>query len=496
MFGRVLAAALVAGTVLLAPASAQRRSKLKLASVFGDHMVLQRGVKVPVWGKAGAEQWLAVRFRHDTYRTRADENGDWRVDIGPYEPGPPDDLWVTSAGVKRLKDVLVGDVWLCSGQSNMEWPVRLSNDAEREVPNAAHSQLRLFRVAHKPADEPMRQVEGSWQLCSPETIPDFSAVAYSFGRELQVSLDVPIGLIQSTWGGTPAEAWTSREGLAARDELGPILESWDAAAADFAKQLSAWEQASVAAQEKGDEPPPRPQREDRDQAASALYNGMIAPLVPAALRGVIWYQGESNASRAYEYRALFTALIEDWRRVLGAELPFYFVQLANFKTDDPASWAELREAQTMALALPHTGMAVTIDIGNPTDIHPRNKQEVGRRLALWALSDSYGKELVCSGPLFTWHEIEGASIRVHFTYAGGGLTTRGGAAPQGFEVASADGDFVPAEATIDGATIVVKSDAVPEPAHVRYAWTDNPENANVVNRERLPASPFRTDERR
>jgi sialate O-acetylesterase len=332
-------------------------------------------------------------------------------------------------------------------------------------------------------------------------------VGYFFGRELHRSLGVPIGLINTSWGGTPAESWTSLDTLTGNADLKPIVDRWNHALAEFPKaneqyqkEFADWKEAAEKAKAEGKTAPPAPRPPlgpDHPHRAAGLFNGMIVPLVPFAIRGAIWYQGESNAGRAYQYRTLLPAMIQDWREAWGqGEFPFLIVQLANFEARPPqpegSDWAELREAQTMTLALPKTGMAVTIDIGEAKDIHPRNKQDVGRRLALAAQRIAYGNHLVYSGPVYDSMKIEGSKIRIRFQHVGGGLMAKGDA-PLGFTIAGEERNFVPAHATIDGDTVVVWSDQVSDPVAVRYGWADNPV-CNLYNNAELPASPFRTDD--
>ncbi len=474
------------------PAAAQ----LRLPALFSDGMVLQRDAEVAVWGSAAPGQRLAVTFRHRTAKTTVGEDGAWRVVIGPFAAGGPDVLAVR-AGEDALDvgDVLVGEVWVCSGQSNMEWALHTARDAEAEVAAARHPRLRLFEVPRRTASAATTDIDARWQECRPETAREFSAVGYFFGRELLAELDVPIGLIQSAWGGTPAEAWTSPEALAQLPEMEPTLAQWAARDRDYDAALARWRDASAAAKEAGARPPARPRGPDDPHHPSALYHGMVTPLLDYAMRGVIWYQGESNARRAFQYRSLFPAMIRDWRRAFGrGDFPFYFVQLANFRVREPLTWAELREAQAEALSEPNVGMAVSIDIGDADDIHPRFKQEFGARLARCALAGTYGRDVVASGPVYSGHEIGDGTVRVRFDHAEG-LRARDDAAVGGFELASAEGEFHPAEAVIDGSTVVLRCAAVPDPAHVRYAYTDDPATANLANGAGLPAAPFRTDQR-
>lgn len=460
----LVTALMVAGTAITASAQVQ------LASPFSDHMVLQRGRPLPIWGTATPLEKIEVAFRDCKQETTADEHGHWRVDLPAQDLGAAAELKVNASNSITLTDVVVGEVWLCSGQSNMEWSVERCGDAEKEIADATRPTIRLFTAKRTTSAEPQARLEGSWSVCDPESVKGFSATAYYFGRELSKHLEVPIGLIHSSWGGTPVESWVEPQSLREELQAQALLTHWDAA-------IAADEKKSGAA-----------------HAPSRLYNAMIAPLVPFALRGSIWYQGESNASRAEEYRALFPRLIHSWRAAWGqGDFSFLFVQLANFNTkSDPRAWAELREAQTMALALPATGMAVTIDIGNSTDIHPQNKQDVGKRLALWALVHDYGRDLVCSGPLYRRITVRDHEIAIEFDYAKG-LMTAENKPLQGFEVAGSDREFHPADARIEGARVIVSSAAVAKPIAVRYAWRDDPQGANLRNAADLPASPFRSD---
>jgi sialate O-acetylesterase len=400
-----------------------------------------------------------------------------------------------------------GEVWVCSGQSNMAMQVQSSNDSKEEIAAADYPNIRLFTVSRKVAQKPLNDCQGSWSQCSPETVPSFSAVGYFFGRKLHQELNVPIGLIHTSWGGTPAEAWTRIELLKANPDFEPILArhaerlaNFPRAKREYSEKLEQWKQAAEKAKVEGKNPPRRPRAPlgpDNPHSPAGLYNGMIAPLIPYGIQGAIWYQGESNASRAYQYRRLFPTMITNWRKDWRqGNFPFLFVQLANFMDTKPdpgeSAWAELREAQTMTLSLPNTGMATIIDIGEAKDIHPKNKQDVGKRLALWALAETYNNDIVYSGPLYKSMKIEGGRIRLSFDHVGGGLVSRGDEILKGFAVAGADREFVWADAEIDGNTIVVGSDKVAEPVAVRYGWADNPV-CNLYNKEGLPAGPFRTD---
>ena len=633
------------------------RAEVRVPAIIGDHMVLQRDAKVRLWGWADAGEALRVSIGGQALTTTADPAGRWQVQLAPMPAGGPHTLEISGKNTLRFADILFGEVWVASGQSNMEFPLSRAANAVAEIAAARFPRMRLFTVAKATSREPLDNVRGEWTECSPETVTDFSAVAYFFGREVHRALDVPVGLIHSSWGGTPAEAWTSRGALTAEASLKPMVDALDRNAADpetaraYERAVAEWERKNVvvdtgnegfargwaspdldAADWKpmtlpqywertgldidgavwfrrevavpaawagrdliltlgavddfdttyfagvqvgatGKETPAfwthqrsytvpgslvragqtvvavrvfdragdggfigpasamrldlaagggaqaislagawhyqieravpsvspdwgsQPTGPEDQNAPTTLYNAMIAPLTPLAIRGAIWYQGESNASRAFQYRTLFPTLIRDWRRAWGiGNFPFDFVQLANFmaRRDQPgeSEWAELREAQAMALAAPNTGMATAIDIGEANDIHPLNKREVGRRLAVVALARSYGRAIECSGPVYRSHKVQGAKVRLSFEHAAG-LAARNGAL-QGFAVAGKDRHFVWAQGQIDGDSVLVWSDAVAKPVAARYAWADNPD-ANLINGAGLPALPFRTD---
>ncbi|HIJ74863.1 MAG TPA: sialate O-acetylesterase [Candidatus Hydrogenedentes bacterium] len=491
---------------VIPPATAE----VSLPPLFKDHMVLQRGTKLPIWGRAAPGESVEVAVANRAAHTAADADGRWRAVLRPLNAGGPHRLVVKGeTNSIAFEDVLVGEVWVCSGQSNMEWPVSLARDAENEIAAADFPEIRFFSVPKKVADVPQQECGGKWTSCRPKSAAQFSAVGYFFGRSLHRKLGVPIGLIHASWGGTPAEAWTSQAALDADPAFIPLLERWARILADYPdakaeydRAFIEWEQAAKKAKDEGKPEPPRPWPPlgpGHPWRPAALYNAMVAPLAPFAIQGAIWYQGESNADRAYEYRTLFPAMIQDWRRAWSqGDFPFLFVQLANFmgrfETPQPKSaWAELREAQLMTLALDNTGMAVTIDIGEANDIHPKNKQDVGERLALAALAKAYGKKVAYSGPLYKRMKIKGNEVVVSFTHTNRGLATKGGAPLKGFAIAGPDQEFVWADARIRGKKVVVYSDSVPSPVAVRYAWADNPE-CNLYNGAGLPASPFRTDD--
>ncbi len=500
---------IVFGILLLVSAGAAW-ADVKLPAVISDNMVLQRDKKVSIWGWAnpGEEVMASVSWQSMRWAVTTDKDGRWMFKMNSPKTGGPYEMTISGKNSITIKNILVGEVWVCSGQSNMQWSVQASTNAKQEIAAADYPNIRLFTVARKVAEQPQSDCVGSWTLCSPQTIPGFSAVAYYFGRDLHEKLDVPIGLIHTSWGGTPAEAWTRREILEKEADAAPILERYDDAVAKYPQakkeheqKVIEWKKAVEKAKADGKRvkrAPRAPLGPGHPHSPAGLYNGMIAPLIPYGIRGAIWYQGESNASRAYQYRKLFPAMIKNWRDDWGQDkFPFLFVQLANFMPVKPepadSAWAELREAQLMTLALPNTGMAVIIDIGEADDIHPKNKQDVGKRLALWALAGSYGKKLVYSGPIYKTMKIEGDRAILYFGHVGGGFVAEPDEPLKGFAIAGADREFVWADAKIDGDSIVVSSDEVPAPVAVRYAWADNPV-CNLYNEEGLPASPFRTDD--
>ncbi len=483
---------------------------VKLPAVIGDNMVLQRGKASHIWGWSEPNEQIMFNasWRNMSWEVTSNKEGKWSFEMSPPKTAGPHEMTIRSKNTITIKNILVGEVWVCSGQSNMQWSVRQAANPEQEIAAADYPNIRLFTVKRSVAQEPQNDCVGSWTMCSPETVPGFSAVGYFFGRELHKELNVPIGLIHTSWGGTPAEAWTRRGALESVPDCLPILERFDEAMAKYPEakkkydeDVNKWKEAAEKAKAEGKKPPGRPRAPfgpGNPHSPAGLYNAMIAPLIPYSIGGAIWYQGESNAGRAYQYRKLFPAMITNWRQDWGQEnFPFLFVQLANFMAVDPepvdSAWAELREAQLMTLALPNTGMAVIIDIGEAKDIHPKNKQDVGKRLALWALAKTYGKQLVYSGPIYKSKRAEGNKFMLEFEHVGGSLVAGGGEPLKGFAVAGADRKFAWADAKIEGDTVVVSSDEVSAPVAVRYGWANNPV-CNLYNKEGLPASPFRTDD--
>jgi len=484
---------------------------VKLPALIDNNMVLQCNMNTRIWGWADPGERVTVKVADQQKTTVTDDDGRWAVKLKSIKAGGPYEMTVTGKNMIKLSNILVGEVWVCSGQSNMQWPVKFSADSKREIADGNHPMIRLFILNKQGAPEPREDCLGHWDYCSFRTVGEFSGVGYYFGRELMKDLDVPVGLIQSAWGGTPAEAWTSLDALKAEPSLNPILDGWGKILSEKPQELveyydliSAWFvfafECMGQKEPYGDIPKP-PEGYDRGiWIPSWNYNAMIAPLTSCTIRGVIWYQGESNVGRAYRYRTLFPALIKDWRLNWGqGNFPFLFVQLANVSGRDSkpseSTWAELREAQLMTLNLPNTGMAVTIDIGEAGDVHFKNKQDAGLRLAKSALNVAYGRDIVHSGPIYDSMKIRGGKVSVRFKHTGSGLVTGDGGTLKGFAIAGADLQFVWANAVIDGDKIVVWSDEVAQPIAVRYAWGNNPD-CNLYNRERFPASPFRTDRKK
>lgn len=459
-------------------------AEVKLPALVSDNMVLQQQTECNIWGWADPGEKVNVKASWQWFfgkSTTAGSDGKWKLSIKtPKASNAPRTITIKAANTIKLENILIGEVWVGSGQSNMEMPLTsVSNaytgikDSAKEIAAANYPEIRLFQVGNFSSKEPLYNVKPGikmygvppaackWQSCTPETIPTFSSTAYFFARKLHKELGVPVGIIDSSWGGTSAEVWTPAAGLKAlgyHDEL---------------------QQATDSPQKAGKKIPTR------------LYNGMIHPLRNFRIKGVIWYQGEGNSWRANKYRELFSTMIGQWRDVFGYEFPFYYVQIAPYNYGEVNS-ALLREAQFMTLSTPNVGMAVTMDIGNLTDIHPKNKQEVGRRLALWALSKDYArKTIVYSGPIYKNMTIEGDKIRLTFDCTGSGLIAKDGPLTH-FTIAGQDKNFVPATATIENDTIVVSSKKVPAPKAVRFAFTNTAE-PNLFNKEALPASSFRTD---
>jgi sialate O-acetylesterase len=522
--------------LMLCGVAGRARAEITLAPLFTDRVVLQRDKVVPIWGKATAREKVTLTFAGQTRQATPGPDGHWLVFLDPMPAmNEGGELVVTGSNSITLRDVVVGEVWLCSGQSNMEWPVSRVADAPKEIAAANFPLVRHVRIEHVVADMPADTVStgAGWQTSTPETAGGFTAAGYFFARELYQKLGVPIGLVHSSWGGTPIESWMSPAALAGNPAFSVVATRWQQALVDYPTrktvydtEIAEWTRAEAGAKTTAlatpavapktktaaaaridaaaaqreclrQHPRPRPPRGPGDPwTPSGLFNGMINPLLPYALRGMLWYQGESNAERAAEYQALFGTMITSWRAHFAqGDLPFYWVNLANFDVAGDATkrtYAFLREAQTKTLELPNTGQALAIDIGDPKDIHPTNKQEVGRRLALLAKNRVYGLTIDDTGPTFAGAERHGAAMRVRFTHAGGGLVAHE-KPPQALEIAGADRVFHPAEGAIEREMLVVTSARVREPVAVRYAWTNAPE-ANLYNGAGLPAVPFRSDD--
>jgi sialate O-acetylesterase len=496
---RIRLASLLAA--VLATTSPALRAEVKPNSLFSDGVVLQRGVSVPVWGTANEGEKVTVSFQGQTVVTTA-RDGRWLVRLKRLKAGGPFTLTISGDNSITINNVLVGEVWLCSGQSNMAFQLSRAANAKEAVAAAGDPELRLFTVPRSVMDTPQADAPGTWKESSPETAAGFSAVAYFFGRDLRRTLKVPVGLINSSVGGTPAEAWTSHAALEKDPALKAVLERYaeslknydPAAAAERRKQALARQKQAVAKAKAEGKPAPAAPRAQTDPRTgtgrpSCLYNGMIAPLQPFAIAGAIWYQGEANAGRAAEYSQLFPAMIRNWREAWGqGNFPFLFVQIAPHERMTP----EVREAQLLSWQkVPRSGMAVITDIGNETDIHPTQKEPVGGRLALAARAIAYGDKLEYSGPVFSSLKVKGNRAVLSFKHTGSGLVAMNGEL-KGFAIAGADGNFTPATAKIEGKNVIVESPSVASPTAVRYGWAATPD-VNLFNQEGLPATPFRTD---
>ncbi len=444
----LLSVAILVVTVWAVDAAAE----ICMPAVFGSNMVFQRGIKVPIWGWDDPGAHITVTCNGQSVNAVADDNGKWQITLSSMNAGGPYDMTVTGTDSIIIKNVMVGEVWVCSGQSNMEMRVYHIRNAKKEVGSAYHPNIRLFQMKNDLDPEPKKDCEGKWEVCRPSTVGVFSAVGYFFGKKLHEELDVPVGLIHASWGGTTVETWMSPDAEKQSKDFRLLAEEWKPVLAnkpgeiiDFYHKCAEWEEdvhhaiyGGVKFPDTFGKPPVRQITLARaPQMPSWVNNAMIAPVVPYAIRGVIWYQGESNAGRAYQYRTLFPDMIENWRTSWGqGNFPFMYVQLANFmeREDEPSesAWAELREAQLMALSVPNTAMAVAIDVGQADDVHPSNKQDVGLRLALGALKIAYGKNIVHSGPLYDSMSVKGSRIRLRFTNTGAGLTTKEGKPLCGF----------------------------------------------------------------
>ena len=500
---------------MIASADAQT---LKLPAILGDHMVLQQDMPARLWGWAQPGQTVTVQASWDTktHTAKADEKGRWRVQTAPPRAGQHYTVTISAGNETiRLNDILAGEVWLASGQSNMHMSMTPNPpghqgplNAEAEIAAAHFHQIRLFQMKLDSATKPKNNCRGKWRICTPTNVGEFSAVGYFFARDLHHTLHVPIGVIHASCGGTRAESWTPRQTLDTLPFLQDTLKikdemiaQWPAKVERFEKQANAWIKTALQQLNRGLRAAPAPKPPVRTlpkNDPAGLFNGMIAPLTPLAIRGVIWYQGEANAVTAEQYHPLFSAMIEAWRNAFNQPAqPFYFVQLANWDTSKALvtsdGWACLREAQLKTYrTVSHTGMASAVDIGQTETIHPRNKQEVARRLLRWALAKTYDRDTVCSGPLFVSAKTRDRALIATFESIGSGLVLRE-APTSGFELAGSGRRFVPARARIENDTVIIEADEIEQPVAVRYAWKDNPVST-LYNREGLPASPFRTDD--
>lgn len=504
------AALAVCGSLLT---GASLRADVSLPAIFGDHMVLQREMECKVWGWGAPGEKVTVSINGQSHDAVADGDGNWSLKLDPMKAGGPHQLVVKGNNTLTLRDVLVGEVWICSGQSNMAFAVQNANDGDLESLTANYPRIRLISVPQVGTQERQKNFKGQWDICSPETVKQFSAVGYFFGREVHNATGIPIGLIDNAWGGSSAEAWVRRDvleadprmkGLMSRWEQTEASYDWDKIYAQYENRLAKWRDAVAEAKAAGKPLPQRP-RAPRNQMTgnhrpANIYNGVLAPTIGYGIRGVVWYQGESNASRAYQYRDLFPLMIQHWRDEWGqGNFPFYWVQLADFRAESPepqeSTWAELREAQTMTMSkLDHTGQAVIYDLGEADDIHPRDKQNVGKRLSRWALANEYGIDVPYRSPQYASMEKQGSHVTVTFDYAGGGMDWFDTRQLKGFAVAGEDRKFYWADAKIVAKDkIEVWCDAVADPVSVRYAWADNPV-ANVQNVHGLKLTPFRTDD--
>jgi sialate O-acetylesterase len=517
-------------------------AQLRMPAIISDHMVLQADANDPIWGWAQPNEPVTVKIDGQIHICRSDATGKWMVKLDPIpSSNQPLEMIIFVAGGKIvIRDILVGQVWLASGQSNMEMPLTQVNNSQYEIAHADFPAMRFFKIRRAVSGIPLSDFSdsdykmgpditspaddsyGKWRICSPQTVAagplGFSAAAYFFGRKLHNDINEPVGLIDSSFDGSPADSWTPLETLTSDPELSPVTQQYQAAMNAFPAQHTAWEieikKWELIAARTGKNHislparPPEPYfgHQNSRYRPAGLYNAMINPLVPFRIKGVIWYQGEINVSRPFQYRKLLGSLIRSWRNKWNQDnFPFFFVQLARFSKTwvAPDSWAQLREAQLLTLQdVPNAAMAVTIDIpGDANNIHPVNKQEVGRRLALIALARSYNRNIEYSGPIYKSMKIEPGRIIIDFDHTDSGLTSKGEEL-RGFTIAGADQKFVAAQAriltqqncgSIPISKIIVWSPAVELPIAVRYAWSDNPEGANLYNNSGLPASPFRTD---
>lgn len=491
--------------------AAEGWANVVLPDVIGEAMVIQRDRPIPIWGQADPGEVVTVRFAGQSKQAIAASDGKWLMKLDAiHANATPATMTISGRNTIELKNILVGEVWLVAGQSNMQRLLSETANGDAAIAAANYPQIRLFNVSRQVAFRHQQGPLATWRGCSPESVKQFSAAGYYFGVELQKELNVPIGLINSSYGGSQAEAWTPVEYLLASADLRPTVERtkiWDEQRArvkvQYEEQLNQWRGETEKAKAAGTRPQPSPAVPDalrEYRIASSIYDGMIAPLIPFSIRGAFWYQGESNEARAQQYEILLPTMIRAWRERWGeGNFPLGIIQLPNYRDskDEPADepWSHLREAQRRtAASTPNTGLIVTIDIGEARDIHPKNKLDVGKRMARWALVDVYGRKLTKSGPMFTKAKIAGSKIILTFDDVGEGLKIRDGDKLDEFAIAGADHKWRWAQAKITGKNRVeVWSDMVPQPLAVRYAFNNNPKHPNLTNETGLPAGPFRTD---
>ncbi|HVU47309.1 MAG TPA: sialate O-acetylesterase [Terracidiphilus sp.] len=492
---------------LFAVAVTAAQAAVKPSALFTDHMVLQQGMAVPVWGTADPGEAIKVFFNGQTVSTTAGADGRWIIHLAKLKAGGPFEMQIVGKNAVTIHDVLVGEVWLATGQSNMVFTVSKKAqffagtlDEDKEIAAANYPQIRMYTEKVVKAYTPQDTALGDWQVCGPQTIGAFSAIGYLFARDLQQELHVPVGIVTVAFGASTAESWLPREALASDPQLKPLLDQFDAREIYFKTHPHAMAAdappapVTLNARTTGPKAGPLFDPTDDQHEPTVMFNGMMNPVIPYAARGAIWYQGESivGGSAGVElYPHVMETLVTTWRKLWGqGDFPFYAVQLAALKnvSNNPM----VREQQAKILSLPNTGLAVTIDVGDPDNVHPKDKEPVGQRLALIALAKTYGHKVEYSGPVYSSMKIDGHAIRIHFAHVGGGLAAKGGPL-KWFQIAGADQQFIDADATIDGDTIVVKSPQVTKPVAVRYAWANYPDGANLYNAASLPAAPFRTD---
>jgi len=504
----VLSIAILVGALQFASAD------VKLPAIISDRMVVQQDVLIPIWGWADPGEQVTVELGGQVKTTVADAKGKWMVKLPKLKAAEGLTLVVKGKNKLSVNDVLVGEVWICSGQSNMAMTVNRCKDFDKEKAEAKFPQLRMFTLERSSKAEPQEDCKGRWELTTPENIAFFSATAYFFGREIHQQMKVPVGLINTSWGGTSIEAWTSMEAQSKLKEYGAISESWvkltekpydeKAAMAQYNKQMEARKESVKKAKAAGKAAPRAPQKPTdprlNQNYPANLYNGMIAPLVPYAVRGGIWYQGENNANKSFAniYALQMETMVKDWRTRFGLDFPFAWVQLPDFRAPqkdvvEPSGWVTVREEMLNALKIPKTGMAITLGLGEETDIHPKNKQDVGKRLAMWALADVYKqKGVASSGPLPASDKVKGSEVVISFKHTDGGLKAQGNEL-RGFAIAGEDKVWKWGQARIEGDKVIVSHPDIKKPVAVRYAWAANPV-FSLYNGAGIPATPFRTDD--